>query len=189
MHRIQFTRLRGALPLLVGLLTLALALATPAVASSVSQQGNTIIRECLLKDSVSGGYTAQDYQYALAHLPTDVTEYSDCQNVIRRAELAAAAGNSTGASGTGTTRGGLPRPLRDGLPGRARGDRRRPAPPPGHGPCRQRARLCRLHLRAPLIVHPLLPNSLLAALLALGAGALAGLGWVIVARVRARRPS
>jgi hypothetical protein len=175
------------MPLLMGLLALALLLPAAAGARSVSQAGNAIIHECLLKDSVSGGYSQQDYQYALAHLPTDVAEYSDCSSVIRRAELAAASGSSTGAAGTGAQGGAFRDPFATASPTEraaiVAAQRQHPAA------VRVGSGLVRPGF---ISVHPAslthsLPNSLLAALLALGAGALAALGWVLTARVRARR--
>jgi len=81
---------------------LVASLTALAPATAWANAGQDIIRQCLATDSVSGHYTQQDYQYALSHLPSDVAEYSDCQDVIRRAELAAAGGKTglTGANGT-----------------------------------------------------------------------------------------
>jgi len=91
----------GALTVL--LLALAAGLAGPAWAS----KGAQVIRDCLAHDRITHAYTVQDYRDALHQLPTDVREYSDCGDVIRRAELAAAGGSrsSQGASPglTGTT--------------------------------------------------------------------------------------
>jgi hypothetical protein len=60
--------------------------------------GTTIIERCTHGQPV-GGFTQQAYRRALQELPTEVEEYSDCANVIRRAQLAAA-GAGTGARGT-----------------------------------------------------------------------------------------
>jgi hypothetical protein len=59
-------------------------------------------------------YTSKELADALAHLPADIDEYSDCRNVLRRAQLAAipagnrsAGGNSTsGGSSTASRAGG-----------------------------------------------------------------------------------
>ncbi len=75
----------------VGLLAVALGL-LPATASASPQ---ALIRDCLTNGRIVGHYSAGDYSQALANLPTDVAEYSDCAGVIRRAELAAAAGRSS----------------------------------------------------------------------------------------------
>ncbi len=57
-----------------------------------------LISDCLTNGKITGHYSQQDYTHALANLPTDVSEYSDCADVIRRAELTAAAGGKTAAA-------------------------------------------------------------------------------------------
>jgi len=75
--------------LLLGLLLAAalLSIASPARAST----GGTIIDRCIHGQPLSG-FSQQAYREALANLPTEVEEYSDCANLIRRAELSAAGG-------------------------------------------------------------------------------------------------
>ncbi len=58
--------------------------------------GEKIIERCTHGQSLSG-FSQQAYRRALAELPTEVEEYSNCGNLIRRAELAAAAGRGGGA--------------------------------------------------------------------------------------------
>lgn len=84
----------------VGALSLASALLMllsipPAAGADV---GQVIMNKCIHGQSLSG-YTQQDYSRALQELPTEVEEYSDCGNLIRRAQLAAAGGR--GGSGAG----------------------------------------------------------------------------------------
>jgi hypothetical protein len=74
---------------------LVLAGAPPASADV----GATIIERCTHGQSL-GGFSQQDYQRALQELPTEVEEYSECGNLIRRAQLAAAGGGG-GAPGAG----------------------------------------------------------------------------------------
>jgi hypothetical protein len=77
-------------------LTLALLLAAfglAGAAASAQASAVALINDCMTNGRIVGHYSAQDYSQALANLPTDVAEYSDCAGVIRRAELAAAAGN------------------------------------------------------------------------------------------------
>jgi hypothetical protein len=64
--------------------------------------GATIINRCTHGQSLSG-FSQRDYRRALQELPTEVEEYSDCANLIRRAQLAAAGGPGAGAGGEGTT--------------------------------------------------------------------------------------
>jgi hypothetical protein len=85
---------RGALPakrlvLAVVLLTALLSPASPAGASAVT----TIVERCVSGQPLSG-FSQQEYREALANLPTEVEEYSNCANLIRHAELAAAGGGS-----------------------------------------------------------------------------------------------
>ena len=90
-------------------LALMLALAVPALAQA---SGSAVIRDCTDDGQLSKTYTQKDYADALAHLPADVDEYSDCRDVISRARLGAGGGsngggsNGSGGAGGGTTGGG-----------------------------------------------------------------------------------
>jgi len=90
-------RSQGSL-LAAGALLLALLSPTPARADV----GATIIQRCTHGQSLSG-FSQQDYRRALQELPTEVEEYSDCANLIRRAQLAAAGGRGAGSSGEGAS--------------------------------------------------------------------------------------
>jgi hypothetical protein len=79
----------------VGLLT-ALVLALCVAAPARADVGATIINRCTHGQSLAG-FTQQDYSKALQELPTEVEEYSDCANLIRRAQLASAAGGGGGS--------------------------------------------------------------------------------------------
>jgi hypothetical protein len=74
-------------------LALPVLLSTLLAASSVAHadQGTTVIERCTHGQSISG-FSQQAYRRALAELPTEVEEYSDCANLIRRAQLVAAGG-------------------------------------------------------------------------------------------------
>jgi len=74
-----------------------LVLASPP--SAGADVGATIIERCTHGQSL-GGFSQQDYRRALQELPTEVEEYSECGNLIRRAQLAAAGGGG-GGSGAG----------------------------------------------------------------------------------------
>ena len=102
--RIAFSKRRLTVPLsrlapLCVLLAAVLSIASPAAADV----GQTIINRCTHGQSLSG-FTQQAYRQALQELPTEVEEYSDCANLIRRAQLAAAGGSSGGGTpgATGT---------------------------------------------------------------------------------------
>ncbi len=87
------------LALLATLLTTTLSTALPAGADV----GETIIQRCTHGQSLSG-FSQAAYRKALQELPTEVAEYSHCDALIRRAQLAAA--GLPGAGGGGSTGGG-----------------------------------------------------------------------------------
>jgi hypothetical protein len=99
--RIAFPK--RALALLAALPVL-LSVASPAGADV----GATIIDRCTHGQSLSG-FSQSAYRKALQELPTEVEEYSNCANLIRRAQLAAAGGRGgsggegPGAAGAATT--------------------------------------------------------------------------------------
>lgn len=94
-------RLRPRIATALALLLAALCAAAPATASADT------IRERIQKDctdgQINGHYTTAQLADALAHLPADADEYTDCSDVIRRAELSGGGGRS---SGGGTSSGG-----------------------------------------------------------------------------------
>jgi len=158
-------------------------LIAPGVA--LAARGDAIIRECLKNDRITGTYSQADYRYAISHLPTDVNEYSDCRDVIRRAQLAAAGGRAGSGGGAGT----LP-PRSDPLAGATPAERSAVAQAIHSGGSPQRV--------GPELVHPgviavpaasalsSLPTPLLVLALALIVGGLASAGRAILTHVRAR---
>jgi hypothetical protein len=81
---------------LIGALVLLASVPTSAGADT----GTKIIERCTHGQSISG-FRPQDYRRALQELPTEVEEYSDCANLIRRAQLAAAGGGGPGGGAGG----------------------------------------------------------------------------------------
>jgi hypothetical protein len=164
-------RARAAL-LAPALLAALLWLATPARADV----GSTIIERCAQGKPI-GGYSEQDYRRALQELPTEVEEYSPCANEIRRAQLAAAgAGGSGPAGGGGVSATPLTPSEQRGIAALAR----TPSSPLRFGN----------QLIHPGVIHAdvssafsSLPNSLLAVLALIAAGALALAGRTIRNRV------
>ncbi len=77
------------------------------VASASADTGTKIINRCTHGQSL-GGFSQQDYRRALQELPTEVEEYSDCANLIRRAQLAAAGKGGGSGGGGGPTAGATP---------------------------------------------------------------------------------
>jgi len=90
--------------------TLAALTSTPPPALAAS---TAVIRDCQ-DGKIDGTYSQKEFSRALRNIPTDVDEYTDCRDVIRRAQLGAAGGSSSEADGAGA----------GGGPGGA-------APPPG----------------------------------------------------------
>ena len=89
------------------LLVVLVLLLVPA--SSAMGSGRDVLRDCADDEVLSKTYTQREYRQALEQLATDSSEYSDCETVIRRAQLAQAAGrdrNSDGGSGSGGGGGG-----------------------------------------------------------------------------------
>lgn len=83
---------------LLPILVAALALLVPSTAAA---SANKLIADCVDDGHIDGHYSQQDYSKALAHLPSDVDEYSNCRDQIREAQLAAAGGGGGGSQGGG----------------------------------------------------------------------------------------
>ncbi len=90
------SRLSAARPALLAALcaVAVLATATPARADI----GETIILRCTHGQSLSG-FSQSAYRKALKELSADTEEYSDCSSLIRKAQLAAAAGHGSSTAG------------------------------------------------------------------------------------------
>ncbi len=84
------TRLAAAPAMLV----IALGLGASTAHAS---EASTIIERCIHGGSLSG-FSQNGYREALAHMPTEVSEYSECSNLIHRAELAAAEGGGAASN-------------------------------------------------------------------------------------------
>jgi hypothetical protein len=89
--------LRKTLPTL--LLALALV-AWPAAPLAHADVGTKIIERCTHHQSISG-FSQQDYRRALEETTAEVNEYSDCVELIHKAQLAAAGHGGGGAGGVG----------------------------------------------------------------------------------------
>jgi hypothetical protein len=86
-------RIATALALLLALLVVA-----PSVASADTRKN--IYRDCS-DGQIDGHYTQKDYADALAHLPADVDEYTDCRSQIQRMQLGGGGGGGGGSSSSG----------------------------------------------------------------------------------------
>ena len=93
------TRSMRRFALAVGCLLALLLTAAPAQASVRDK----IIQDCADDSVLQGNYTPQQLRDARQNLPSDVAEYTDCADVLRRAELP---DRGSGSGGSGSTTGG-----------------------------------------------------------------------------------
>ena len=84
------------------LCALALLAALPAVAVASPEE---IFEDCQ-DGRLDKRYSAKDYRQALNGLPTDIDEYTNCRDVIRRAQLGFDGDAAGGAGGSGGGGGG-----------------------------------------------------------------------------------
>jgi hypothetical protein len=109
------TRLmRRRLPIVCCTFALLLAVTAPALASTRTE----IYRDCQDDSHLQGSYTSEEIREARQNMPSDIAEYSDCSDVLRRAELAGTqtpdaggtGGPSTGGTGGPPSAGGTQNP-------------------------------------------------------------------------------
>ncbi len=81
--------------LLQGLLAVSLCLMLLAPASASADYKALLGQACGAKGEVTGSFTQAEYQQALANIPADADQYSDCRAILLAAQLDAAAGGSS----------------------------------------------------------------------------------------------
>jgi hypothetical protein len=91
---------------LVILLTLLLALAPAAPTYARSATVQKVLADCSDDGRIEGHFTQSQLQAALHNIPSDIDEYTNCRDVIRRAALAAAGGGKGGGGAAGGSSGG-----------------------------------------------------------------------------------
>ncbi|HEY2767847.1 MAG TPA: hypothetical protein VGI76_06290 [Solirubrobacteraceae bacterium] len=84
----------GAAAALFAAILITLSAAGPAFAGPTQK-----ILETCSNGKIPNGYSQQAYEQALKKLPPELAEYSDCSDLIHKAQLAAAGGG--GSSGAG----------------------------------------------------------------------------------------
>lgn len=154
-----------------------LAGAPPARASEASE----ILEKCARGEPLSG-FSQKGYREALKHMSTEVSEYSPCSSLISKAELATASGVSPEVASSDSSSTPIPlTPAERGAVANAHSD--------GSTPVQVEGRPIR-----PGVVHAdiasalnTLPDSLIAVLALMLAGALALALGEVRKRVRARR--
>ena len=70
-----------------------ISLTLPAASSASYEE--LLLDACGRDGKVNGTYSPQDYREALANIPADADQYSDCRAILRAAQLAAASGQET----------------------------------------------------------------------------------------------
>src|SRR3954468_21778865 len=90
--------MRRLLPLLIALFLL------PTAAAFAS--GGKVIRDCTDDGRLQGHYSQKDLRDALSSMPSDIDEYTDCRDVIRRAAFGGAGSSGGGKGGSGGGGGG-----------------------------------------------------------------------------------
>jgi hypothetical protein len=100
-HLLRPRTARRPLLALAAALLMLLVSAAPAGASEATK-----ILEACSNGTLPTGYSPQAYSQAIKQMPAELAEYSDCPDLIQKAQLAAAAsahsGSGTGGGGTGT---------------------------------------------------------------------------------------
>src|SRR5438309_83735 len=97
------------------LLALVITLSLVPAAAAFANGGTAVIRDCTDDGRLEGHYTQKQLRQALAEIPSDVDEYTNCREVIRRAAFAATGGGRGGGGAGGSSGGEF-----GGLPGDAR---------------------------------------------------------------------
>jgi hypothetical protein len=83
-----------------------LALGVLAPTAAFAGAGTKVVTDCADDSKLSKKYSAAEYADALKHIPTDVDEYTDCRDVIKRAQLGLGTGSSSGSGGGSGGSGG-----------------------------------------------------------------------------------
>lgn len=91
----------------VAALVLALTLAAGASPAAAESVGQKIVEKCGHHESLSG-YTQQQYEEALKDMSTGTSEYSSCEEEIRKAELAAVGGGAVGGRAAAASSAPIP---------------------------------------------------------------------------------
>jgi hypothetical protein len=90
---------------LLAMLLAALALLTGPAAGALAS-GRDVLDDCTADEVMSKTYTQKEYRDALAQLQGDTDQYGNCRDVIKRAQLRAAAAAGERKNGSGSPSGG-----------------------------------------------------------------------------------
>jgi hypothetical protein len=111
---------------------LALSVVCLLTATAASASGDDVVRDCADDGQLSKKYSSSELRKALGIIPTDVDEYTDCRDIIRRAQLGGA-GAGSGSTGSGNAAGGAAGSGGAGSGGAGSGAAAAPAAPTGPG--------------------------------------------------------
>lgn len=82
------------------LLLAAMLVALAAPAPSYAKGGDEVIRDCAEDGDLDGNYSQEELDEASENMPSDISEYSTCRDVIERARQNASAGSDKGGGST-----------------------------------------------------------------------------------------
>ena len=191
------THLRRTPLLRALILALALCALAPVAASASPKQ---VIKDCVKDSRLNGDYSQAELRKALARLPTDIDEYTDCRDQIRAAMAGAASqsgrkkrsgggsGSDNGGAGTGSSSGS-----RGSGDGSSSGGATRDLPASGAPSASEQEAIDQARRAAREGSADSggggIPTSLLVVLIIAGLGALGAGGMALRARGAARRPA
>ena len=98
-------RARARAAAYAGLAAVCLVCQLSGAATAQASEASQILERCAHGQSLSG-FSSVAYAKALRNVPTVLSEYSNCEELIRKAELAAAGGSGNLGGGAGTPGGG-----------------------------------------------------------------------------------
>ena len=77
-----------------GLIALTLFAALLAPSAALASWEDLLQQACGTKGQVTGTFTQAEYKEALANIPADADQYSNCRSILEAAQLEAASGSS-----------------------------------------------------------------------------------------------
>ena len=77
-----------------GLIALTLFAALLAPSAALASWEDLLQQACGTKGQVTGTFTQAEYKEALANIPADADQYSNCRSILEAAQLAAATGSN-----------------------------------------------------------------------------------------------
>ena len=89
--------------LLPGLIAVALCAALLAPSAALASWEDLLKQACGKNGQVTGTFTQSEYKQALANIPADADQYSNCRSIIEAAQLAASTGSQATSQGQAAT--------------------------------------------------------------------------------------